>query len=99
MIISFPRNFDVDSFKEEMISKLKSSEIGCDIEVKTSLDDVNITIKKFGTSSFTFERSQNIENTTFTLKEEQIATLHKAFRPMIMQEVSKIVENVGGTVE
>ena len=61
-------------------------------------NDLKVTISKLGTSTLLFAGQDKAAGTEFSLKEEKIAFIHKAFKDEVAGKIYKVVEQAGGKV-
>jgi hypothetical protein len=81
-----------------MFAKLNASSISSMVNVNFDNNRIMIRVSKFGTSNMVFEQNTDEQQLYFVLTEEKIAALHQTFKPMIMKELSGIIESVGGKI-
>lgn len=57
-----------------------------------------VKISKLGTSTLQFDRSEQGDDTIFTLSVEKIAFAHKAFKDEVKSKLVHLIEKSGGKV-
>ena len=84
---------------EEIKEQLGGRKLGKMLHFDLENGNLGVTIKKMGTSQLYFERVQNGGALIWELQTEKIALAHKAFKSEVLEKLTKIITQTGGTVE
>ena len=68
------------------------------LEFKLKDGHLGITIKKMGTSYLFFTRESNERQLVWKLKTEKIALTHRAFKGDVMEKLTKVISQTGGSI-
>ena len=61
--------------------------------------DLEVVIKKMGTSTLRFAHSESSTGMLWELRDEKIALTHRAFKDEMLEKIIKLVNQAGGEVD
>ena len=88
------RNKVLTSIKQAMGDR-KLAEI---VDFSLTPTNLQVVISKMGTSTLTFDETENDQGLEYTLTKEKIAFAHKAFKDDVTRKIINVVEQAGGEV-
>lgn len=97
MRISF-KDIKPSDVLEQIREKLDGRKLGDMVHFELRGTDLEVTIKKMGTSTLTFKNVGKGDHIEWELTSEKIALAHKAFKGDVMEKITKVVTQVGGKV-
>ena len=95
MKLHFPKG-NPQEIITQIEDKLDGRKLGKIVRFTLSGHDLEVTIKKVGTSSLFFMGASTNGGFDWVLEKEKIALAHKAFRSEMLKKIAKIVDQIGG---
>lgn len=82
----------------DLTSKLGTRKMGEFVTLNLKDSDIEVTIKKMGTSTLLFGHSRRNGGREWQLVKEKIALPHRVFKQEIIGKLTKIINQIGGEV-
>jgi len=98
MIISYKEG-QPEEILSQIREKLGGRKLGQMLQFHLEGGDLDVTIKKMGTSRLSFEQMSDGPSLRWELKSEKIALSHRAFKGEVLEKLTKVIQQTGGTVE
>ena len=89
---------DAPAIVEKIKAQLAGRKLGEMVSFSLNGKDLEVTIKKLGTSSLKFTDESKNGSIQWNLTSEKIAFAHKAFKDDVLEKITKVVNQVGGSV-
>ena len=98
MIVSFKQD-NPEEIVDLINEKMQSRRIGKIAKLDYKDNQLILTIKKLGTSTIYFTKEEhNKKGSSWNLSEEKIAFSHKIHRKTVLDKITKIIEDMDGSV-
>lgn len=94
----FFRNLTPDAVVNQINASIQGRQIAELVKLNLDGNNLDVTISKLGTSTFSFLCSKNGPDCLIELKNEKIAFAHRAFKDEVLSKLVQIVEKAGGKV-
>lgn len=92
------RNLTAAAVVEQINAALHGRQIGELVKLDLSGNNLDVTVSKLGTSTFSFVCSNSGTDCHIELKSEKIAFAHRAFKDEVLSKLVHVVEKAGGKV-
>lgn len=98
MEINYPNDLEPTEVVERIKNELGGRKLGKILTFEISETELNVTIKKMGTSTLSFTRSSDSENINWVLSKEKIALTHRPLKSDMIEKLTAVIKKTGGEV-